>query len=190
MADVPRIAFLANSVHPVTMNKIYLILVSVLVSLGLFTATSHAATALDPISGDGPGLAAAKAVYEAISGGHYAYAVALALVVAAALIRKYGGARFPIFHTDAGSFLLVIGGSFGTALAAALTGGGALTLHLALMAGVVAFSAAGGYSAVKALLLPQLAKILPQNVMAIISWLFVHASDPGSAGNTTAQNSV
>lgn len=159
------------------LNKTLLFFVSLFTTLVVFTAGAHAANAIDPADGS---LDVAKAVYDALHGGHYAYAAAMALVVAVALLRKYGGSAIPALHTDAGSALLVLGGSFGAALAATLAGGGPLTWPLAWSAACVAFAAAGGYATIKKLVVTPLLPKLPPWLAGVVGFLFVHASDPGN----------
>lgn len=160
------------------LNKTYLFLFVIVFTLLGFTAAGHAAAVIDPATGDGPGLQLARIVYDAIAGGHFAYAASMLLVVGVALVRKYANVDF--FHTDAGSALLVLGGSFGTAMVAVLSGGGAVTFGLLASAFTVAFTAAGGYTAVKKLIVEPLLPKMPAWLQTIVGYLFVHKSDPGN----------
>jgi hypothetical protein len=148
-----------------------------------FGGISAAANAIDPQDGS---TDLAKGIYDAFAGGHKAYAAALALVLGTALVRKYLGGRIPALHTDAGATLLVLAGSYGSALAATLAAGGPLTLHMATTAGAIAFAAAGGYAAVKRLVIDPLAPHLPAWARGPVLWLFQHASDP-TANNPDPQ---
>ena len=120
--------------------------------------------------------------------GHKAYAAALALVLLVALVRRYLGSRVPWLHTDAGSTVLVLLGSFGGALATALSGGADLTWKIAESAIGVAVIAAGGYGMIKQLLVvPVLckweAKAGPttQKLLRVVLWIFCHKQDPSAA---------
>lgn len=143
-----------------------------------FSSVSHAAEAVDPQDGS---LDLAKSVYDAMTGGHWAYAAAIALVLAVALARKGLGGRWQWMHTDEGSAAMVFAGSFGSALAASLAGGGPLTAHLAWTATLVAFGAVGGYATVKKIIIMPLAARLPAWLSSPLTWFFVHASDPTNA---------
>ncbi len=175
------------------LKNLYLAILAAAAAMFSFSGVAIAANAVDPADGS---LDAAKAVYDAIAGGHSAYAAALALVLAVALVRKYAGGYCKWMHTDAGSTVLVLAGAYGTALAASLAGGGALTSHLAWSALVVAVGASGGYAAVKRLVVDPLAPELPAWLRPVVVWLFEHASDqpvPAAqvvAGNTGASPSA
>ena len=149
-----------------------------------FSGVAVAANAVDPADGS---TDVAKAIYDAFAGGHKAYAASLTLVIVVALARKYLGGRWKWMHTDAGSTIMVLAGAYGTALSASLAGGGPVTLHAAWSALVVAFGAAGGYAAVKRLVIEPLAPYLPESIRGPVVWLFEHASDVQvtvDAGNT------
>lgn len=151
-----------------------------------FTAVAHAANMMDPADGS---LDVARALYGALTGGHYAWAGALALVGGVALLRKYGGTRWAALHTDLGSALLALGGAFGTSMAAGLAGGGAVTWPMLGAAGVTAFAAMGGYAAFKKIAIepylipwsqsPKTPAWLKWALLSVIYW-FQHKSDPGA----------
>ena len=164
------------------MHRLTALLAGIFGTLAGFTVTARAADAVDPQDGS---LDLAKTVYDAFAGGHRAYAAAVALVLAVALIRKYAGARWKALHTDAGSALLVLAGSFGATLAATLAGGGPATAQAAWMALCTAFAAAGGYAALKQLVIMPLAAKLPPWAAKVLTWLFVHASDPSNVAPAT-----
>lgn len=168
------------------MARIQLILATVVALLFSFTGVSLAASAIDPADGS---MDLAKSAYDAITGGHYMYAAAVALVLAVALTRKYFGERWQWMHTDAGAAGMVLAGSFGAALAASLAGGGALTVQLAGSAFAVAFAAAGGYASLKKLVITPLAPHLPAWLQGPVLWLFVHAADPTPEPLHAAQSS-
>jgi hypothetical protein len=136
-----------------------------------------AANAVDPADGS---LDLARSVYDAFSGGRYAYCGALAIVLLVALVKRYAGPKVPWLHTDAGGSTLVLAGSTATAAAAALAAPGA-TVSLALMKTslMIGVAAAGGFSIVKALLIEPLLKPLQaklpawaQPIMQVVMWIF------------------
>lgn len=121
-----------------------------LVFLAAFTATAFAATAAAP--SDGTWLDALRPVFDAVVGGNYFAAAALALVAVTALVSKYGKGRFPWLASGPAKAALVLIGSFGGALGTAAMGGAAFSLALLWTAVKVAIAAAGGYSLLKELL--------------------------------------
>ena len=58
----------------------------------------------------------AKPVLDAVMGGQYAFGAALALVFAVALVRRYGGAQWPLLASKKAAPYLVLVGSFGETL--------------------------------------------------------------------------
>lgn len=155
-------------------SKTYLFLLAAFVTLTGFTLTAHAAALIDPVDGS---LDMWGSIYNAVNGGHYALAASASLVVAVALCRKWLGGYFQWMHTDAGSAVLVLLGSLGAALTGALAGGGPFTWHLGYSALLVAFTAAGGYAALKKLVIVPLAPRLPPWLRGPVLWLFEHKSD-------------
>lgn len=91
-------------------------------------------------------------VLSAVTDGNYAYAAALALVLLVALVRRFGGAKYPFLASKKFAPVLVLVGSFGAAMAVTLGAGQALSLGMAWVAVKVAIGAAGGYSLAKPLL--------------------------------------
>jgi len=168
------------------LKNLYTTLIAAAAAMLSFSGLARAGNLVDPQDGS---TDVAKAVYDAFANGHKAYAAALSLVIVVALVRKYLGGRWRFLHTDIGSTLLVLAGSFGTALAASLAGGGPATAHAAWSALVVAFGAAGGYTAVKKVIIEPLAPYLPESIRGVVLWLFEHASDVQVSvtdGNTPA----
>ena len=148
----------------------------------MFTGTAMAANAVDPQDGS---LDLARAVYDAMAGGHYAFAMAIVLVLVTSLVRKYGGERWKVLHTDQGAASLVLVGSFGSSLMAMLAGGGDPTPHMFWSSLAVAFGAAGGYAALKKLVIEPLAPRLPEWMRPTVVWLFEHESDTSSVTKET-----
>ena len=176
------------------MKVSHYIYVTIVGALALLVGMNGAALAADTVDPqDGP-LDLATTIYNAFTGGHRAYAAAVALVAVVALVRKKFGAKWPWMHTDAGSAAMVLAGTFGTTLAASLAGGGAFTGAMAWSALCVAFSTAGGYAMVKKLVVEPafvpLAARAPmplRQVLQAVIWFFQHASDPGQASAAPAQ---
>ncbi len=103
----------------------------------------------------------AKPVLDAAISGSPALALAVALVAAVALVRKFGSTpagapRWPWVMTDVGGTALTFLGSLGAAFAAALSGGALPSLALLWTALTVAAGASGGYTAVRRLVVPAL----------------------------------
>ena len=65
----------------------------------------------------------ARPVLNAIMGGQYALAAALGLVLAVALLRRYGVSKYPWLSSSAAGSILVLLGGFGAALATSLAAG-------------------------------------------------------------------
>lgn len=134
----------------------------------------------------------AKPVLSAILSGQYAYAAALALVLAVAAARRYGGARFPFLRSDAGGASLALVGGIGGALVNSLAAGGGVSLALLWSALLVAVGAAGGYSLIKRLIVTPILEPLAARapapiraVLGVILWAFRSnaAADATAAGN-------
>lgn len=119
-----------------------------------------------------------RPILDAARGGQGMLAACLTLVLAVALAKRYGAARFPVLHTDIGGAALTLLGSFGGALATTLMAGAAPSLGLAASALGVAFAAAGGYSMAKRLLVPTLRALqakLPASMrplLGLVLWVF------------------
>ena len=96
----------------------------------------------------------AKPVLDAVLSGQYVYAAALALVLGVALLRRYGGSRWPLLASRKAAPFLVLVGSLAAALATGISAGSTLTATTLWAAVKVAVSAAGGYSLLKAVLKP------------------------------------
>lgn len=116
----------------------------------------------------------AQPVLQAIMGGQYALAAALALVLAVALLRRYGVGRWPALGTAAAGSILVLVGGFGAALATSLLAGSALSGGLAYSALKLSVLAAGGFSIAKPLLawLQGKAPAWASPAFKLVSWIF------------------
>ena len=148
-----------------------------------FSATAHAAAAVTPADGSLWDLL--TPVLEAFRSGHYLYAGSVALVAAVALVRRYLEPRYAWLGTDAGAAGLVLAGSFGATLAATLSDGQEATWGMAGRALAIAFGAAGGYSAFKALIvgpyLKHLDDVGPKWLhypMSLVLWIFQEDGHP------------
>lgn len=136
-------------------------LLAIVVAFLAFTGTALAAAgataaASEVVPPDASVFELVAPVLDALKSGSPALALALALVLAVGLARKYGSKRFPFLATDAGGTALTFLGSLGAACAAALAGGALPSLSLLWTALVVAAGASGGYTAVRRLVAPAL----------------------------------
>lgn len=157
------------------MNKPAKIALLILTFLAAFTGTALAAEAAT--GADGSLLDLLRPVYQAFSGGHYAYAASLGIIVVVALIKRESQSAW--LHTDVGGSLLTLVAAASTASAAALaTPGAHLTLSLIESSLLVGVGAAGGYSMLKRLLAPLVLKLqarLPswaQGSCRVVLWVF------------------
>lgn len=173
------------------MNKIKLWLLLAAVMLLTWGGVALAANAVDPQDGS---LDVAKTIYDAITGGHYAYAAAAGLVLVVALVKRYLGPKVPWLHSDVGGSLLTLTGAFGGAMATSLAGGGPVTWSLAKSAIAVGVTAAGGYALIKKLIIeplikPLRAKLPPwaQPIFSVVLWIF---DKPDAAAQVEASASA
>lgn len=155
------------------MQKTLTVILAVIVGLCVFTASAIASTAV----GDSDLIEMARPVFNAIMSGQYWLATAGALVLAVALLRRYGVKRWAWLGSSAGAAVLVIVGAFGAALGSTLAAGAAMSGSVAWVALKVALAAAGGFSLLKALLVPVLEraaakwpKVAP--IVAVVLWVF------------------
>lgn len=95
----------------------------------------------------------ARPVLDAVMDGRYMYGFALALVLCVALIRRFGGARWPILASTEVAPLLILAAAFGGALATATSAGEVVTGSVLYAALRVAVTAAGSYAILKPLIL-------------------------------------
>jgi len=93
----------------------------------------------------------ARLLLDAVQSRNYALLVALVVVLAVYLLRKFGGSRLPFLRTDRGGALLVLGVALAGAVANALAAGAPFSGELLLTAVRVALTAAGGFTLVKRL---------------------------------------
>ena len=116
----------------------------------------------------------AKPVLDAVLSGSYAYAAALALVLGVALLRRYGGAKWPLLASKKAAPYLVLVGSFGAALATSLSAGAGITLAMTWGALKVAAGAGYGYAVLKPIFMG-LQKRAPgwmSPVFDVVGWVF------------------
>ncbi len=147
-----------------------------LIGLLAFAGTAFAANTVDPADGS---LDVAKSIYNALTGGHYAYAGALLVILVVALVKRYLGPKIVWLHSDAGGATLALLASGATALAASLAGGGPVTLGMVKTSALVGIGAAGGYATIKALVVEPLLKPLEAwappwmaPAFALVGWIF------------------
>jgi len=150
------------------MRRVFLRLLPVslaLVAIGgfFFTAAAQAAGAVTPPDVSLTDLL--KPLYEAFSGGHYAYAAALLTIAIVTLVKRWLADKIPFLHTDAGGALLAVCAAMASAVATALAApGAAVSWSLMKSSFLVGVGAAGGFTVlndviVKPLLKPLRAKL-------------------------------
>jgi hypothetical protein len=173
------------------MKKIQLWLLGLVVTMLAAGGVAMAANTVDPQDGS---LDVAKSVYDAVSGGHYAYAAALGLILIVALVKRYLGSRISWLHSDVGGTSLTMVGATAGAMATALAGGGPVTWALMKTAMLVGIGAAGGYSVIKKLIIEPLIKPLQsklpawaQPIFSIVLWIF---DKPDAAAQVEADASA
>lgn len=184
---------------------------SILALLGAFTATALAAQAVVTaqtsaaadlaLAAPDPGLLELlRPVYDALVGGHRAYAGALLVVALAAIAKRRLSGPVPWLHSDAGGSALALVMASASALATGLAAPSAtLTWGAftgALVTGVVA---AGGFAVVKNLLIDPVLRPLAakaptwtQPFFSLIFWVFDKKSpaDVATQVGTTAVNAA
>lgn len=160
------------------MKKLTIWLLGILAVLLTGGGFAFAAEAADPNASSS--FDAAKTIFDAFSGGHYAYAAALGLILGVALIKRYLGPKISWLHSDVGGTSLTLAGAFATAMAAGLAAPTAtITWGLMKTALMVGVGAAGGYTVLKKLIVEPLLKPLQaklpawaQPIFSIVLWIF------------------
>lgn len=161
----------ALRIIPTAIALAFIVLVS-------FSATAVAAGAVAPQDADLTDLF--KPVYDAFSGGHYAYGAAALTIVVVAAVKRYLGDKVAWLHTDAGGSTLALVGAVAVAMASGLAAPNAVvTWALVKSSLLVGVGAAGGYATVKNLLIDPLVKPLQdklpvwaQPVFGLVLWIF------------------
>jgi hypothetical protein len=158
------------------MRSIKYWLAGIAVMLLSFGGVALAADAVDPQDGS---LDVAKSIYDAFSGGHYAYAASLGVILGVALVKRYLGSKIAWLHSDLGGAATTLMGAAAAAMAAGLAGGGPVSLGLLWSSVLVGVTAAGGYSVLKKLVIEPLIKplqsMLPswaQPILSVVLWIF------------------
>lgn len=154
-----------------------------LIGLLAFSATAFAADTIAPPNASIMDLA--KPVFNAFSGGHYAYAAALGVILLVAVLKKASARYLPstvvnALHSDAGGSALALAGATATAMAAGLAAPGAVvTFGLLKTALLVGVGAAGGYAVLKNLVIEPVLKPLAskapawaQPIFTLVFWIF------------------
>ncbi len=161
-----------------TIKSIKIAALLAVVSLLAFTGTALAAEAATGT--DGSWLDALRPLYDAMAGGHYAYAAALTIIVMVALVKRYLGDKWTWLHSDAGGSAMALTAAAATAAATSLAAPGAtLTLDVMKSALLVGVGAAGGYAVLKNLivepiLIPLQAKApaWAKPILQMVIWIF------------------
>lgn len=166
------------------MNKLTVAISFTLIAFLSFTGVAWAASAVVPA--DGSLLDLAKPVYEAIMGGQFWLAALLGLVLATTAAKRYLPGKAGVWvNGEYGQpltlLLLAFGGAGATALLAA--GPGAIfSAGLAWAALKIAVAASGGYTLLKQLLAPLVAKVAAkapawmQPIFSVLLWVFTKPS--------------
>ena len=173
------------------LSPLPLVLGFVGVMLAGFIVSAHAAQAAAP--DNGTILDLLKPVFDQVMAGHYVAAAAFALVLAVGLVRRYAPGKAGAFiHTDLGGALTTLLLSAGGALATATMAGAVWHWGMLSAALLVGLTAMGGYTMIKKLLMPLLAKAPAwmQPIFSILTWIFdkrfqkdpiTEATDAGNA---------
>lgn len=152
----------------------------------LLPAVAHASTDADSI-GD-----LARLIYDGVMSGQYFAAAAGALVLATAMLRRYGAQLLPWFASDAGGTVLTLTGSLGGALLTAAVGGAAVSWSLVWAALIVGFVAIGGYKTIKRLVIdplrPRAANwpIWGRAAFSVVAWIFDRPETSSTRAVTTS----
>lgn len=170
-----------------SMKSIKVLSLLILTSLFCFTGTALAAEAATGT--DGSWLDMLKPLYDAMAGGHYAYAGALTIIVMVALVKRYLGDKWSWLHSDAGGSAMALTAAAATAAATSLAAPGAvMSLDLMKSALLVGVGAAGGYAVLKnlivePLLIPLRSKMpaWAQPILGAVIWIFDHQDSGAQA---------
>ena len=163
-----------------------LIALALLVGVGLMAfsgaafAQAAATSATDTTSWMDILQTALRPVYDAFSGGHYAYAAALLVIALVALAKRYLAPKYPVLTTNAGGAAMALTAATATAMATALAVPDAtVSLDLLKSSLLVGVGAAGGYAMIKSLVIDPLIKPLAakaplwmQPLFSLVLWIF------------------
>jgi len=174
------------------LKSLPLMVVLAAIALVSFGATAFAAGTAVSSTDSSSLLDLLKPVFDAFSGGHYAYAAALLVVAAVALAKRYLS-EDGFFHTNAGGSLLALLAAAALAISSALAAPGAhVTLALLKSALLVGVGAAGGYAVLKNLLvdpiLVPLSKKAPawaQPIFTVLFLIFDHSAPSDAIAEAT-----
>lgn len=136
----------------------------------LFAAAAWAAAAAGT---DGSIADLLRPVYDAIIAGDYAFAIASAIVLIAAVLRRYGSKVFPWFGTQTGGVAILMIGTFGTSLSTALAAGEPVSWDLVYGALKAAAVAGSLYSWIKRLVIDPLRPWMESNAPAPLRYVFL-----------------
>lgn len=157
---------------PRVITKLYLYLFAAICALATFAGVALAAGAAEPP--DGTLVDLARPIVDYVLSGHYLAASAAALVVLVAGLRRYGAKRLPFLGSAIGGAVLTLFGAFGATVAVAAAGSTWITMGQAWLALKIALTAAGGYSLLKVLIEPLVAKApaWAQPILRLVTWIF------------------
>ncbi len=152
------------------MRKLLHVTLTFLALAYIFCATANAAAqATDESIVD-----LARQLYEILRDGGYSIAaVAAGLLFVSAVLRRFGARVVPWFATSNGGRVIVLIGSFGAMLTAALATGSAVSAALVFGALHAAFLASAGYSWIKKVLIDPLRPWMESKAPAPLRWLYL-----------------
>lgn len=153
-------------------------LIAVMSLVGLLSFTAVAFAADQTLPSDASAQDLLEQIYQAFAHGQYLYTGCIAIILAVALVKRYGvDWKWP--HTDFGAAALALGGTFAATLGAHLANGETPSLSMAWSAFKLAAGAAGGYTLIKHLLVDPLLKKFgskipawAQPVLNLVLWIF------------------
>lgn len=153
-----------------------------------FVATTGVAHAFDPASGASDLIGP---ILQAVKDGNYLLAAMGSVILLVALTRRYVAPRVAFLGSEAGAALLTLVAAFAGSLAAMVTGA-EFTWGMVKTALVIAFGAAGGYAALKTLVVVPLLRPLRDRAPAglrvlldAVLWVF---DSPGGSTLSKAES--
>jgi hypothetical protein len=136
----------------------------------LFAAVAHAAALVGTDGSIGDLL---RPVYDAIIAGDYAFAIASAIVLLAAVLRRWGSKVLPWFGTQPGGVAILMIGSFGASLSTALAAGEPISWDLVYGAFKTAAVAGSLYSWLKRLVIDPLRPWMETKAPAPLRYVYL-----------------
>lgn len=143
-----------------------------------FNVSAHGANTVDPTDGNVMDLM--RPIFDEVMKGNYIAAVALSLVLAVALVKRYAPGKAGEFvNTDMGGSLATMLMAMAGAVATATMGGAPWSWGILSTAVMVGVAAMGGYTAIKRLFIEPIlrplaakAPVWAQPLFGIVLWIF------------------